>query len=70
MRDVRAETNTVLLQPRGAMSFLRGLMTRCGDVKAIVQALRSALGSESEYMDAGEFLERYDAAHHLSKARV
>ena len=33
------------------------------DVKAVVEALRSVLGSESEYMDAGEFLERYDAAH-------
>ena len=33
------------------------------DLKEIVDGLRSVLGSESEYMDAEEFLDRYDAAH-------
>lgn len=33
------------------------------DVKVVVDGLRSVLGSESEYLDADEFLNRYDAAH-------
>lgn len=34
------------------------------DVKRVLDALRSVLTSESEYVDAGDFLDRYDAAHH------
>ena len=33
------------------------------DVKSVVDGLRSVLESESDYVDAGDFLDRYDAAH-------
>lgn len=33
------------------------------DVKDIIRALRAALDSSEGYVDAGELLEQYDAAH-------
>ena len=33
------------------------------DVKALIHELRAVLESESEYIDAGEFLDQYDATH-------
>jgi hypothetical protein len=33
------------------------------DVKDVIRALRAALDSNEGYVDAGEFLEQYDAAH-------
>jgi hypothetical protein len=33
------------------------------DLKLVVEGLSSVLESESEYMDAGEFLDQYDATH-------
>jgi hypothetical protein len=34
------------------------------DVQAVVEQLRTVLASECEYVDAGTFLDEYDAAHH------
>jgi len=33
------------------------------DVKVVVEGLRSVLATSSEYIDANDFLDRYDAAH-------
>jgi hypothetical protein len=33
------------------------------DVKALIAELRAALGSTEDYVDADEFLAKYDAAH-------
>lgn len=33
------------------------------DVKRVVEGLRSVLAANSEYVEADDFLERYDAAH-------
>ena len=52
MRDVHAETNTVLLQPRWAMSFLRGPMTG-SEVRKARGVVASAQGAITPCMTDG-----------------